>query len=188
MVQFLAGAFPQKSSLLVKHTLRSMFKTHRSTKSTWDPEAVDLLAHIVRSEEAPISWLSVSIRLFEESEGRFYETATTCREKWVNHLNPHIKRGEWSVEEELELLRSVSDYGTSWTFVATLFGGSRTDHMIKNHFKCLMLNQVPRNLQDNERAALQHLIKKKEGAVTKSTQSPKVSSPLTLFESKVMED
>lgn len=56
-----------------------------------------------------------------------------CRERWVNILNPEIRRGEWTDEEQRTLFRWLPRYTTSWSLMAGVLSG-RTENSIKNYF------------------------------------------------------
>jgi hypothetical protein len=56
-----------------------------------------------------------------------------CRERWVNILNPDIKRGEWTDNEQRTLFRWLPQYTTSWSLMAGVLPG-RTENSIKNYF------------------------------------------------------
>ena len=60
-------------------------------------------------------------------------TGKQCREHWKNCLNPELKKGEWTLEEDLLIMLSYTKYKGSWREMIHLFEG-RTENSIKNRF------------------------------------------------------
>ena len=56
-----------------------------------------------------------------------------CRERWFNTLNPNVKKGQWSEEEDYTIFKLFSEYGSKWSKIAAQFKG-RTENAIKNRF------------------------------------------------------
>eukprot|EP00744_Colponema_vietnamica_P001441 GILI01002385.1.p1 GENE.GILI01002385.1~~GILI01002385.1.p1 ORF type:complete len:517 (-),score=176.57 GILI01002385.1:320-1870(-) len=56
-----------------------------------------------------------------------------CRERWFNHLNPEVKKGNWTPEEDSLIFELYQKLGSHWSEIATHFEG-RTENAIKNRF------------------------------------------------------
>jgi hypothetical protein len=73
---------------------------------------------ILDREFATDDWKLISYNLFLKSERKYFRSFQQCREKWINHINPSVKKGEWEVEEDIELFRLVISYGCRWALIS----------------------------------------------------------------------
>lgn len=87
-------------------------------------------------------------KLFELSEKTFFRTGKQCRERWLNHLDPQKKQyclllymcsGDWEADEDRKIADYILSVGRKWSDIAKKLGSHRTEHMIKNRYKTLII-------------------------------------------------
>lgn len=60
-------------------------------------------------------------------------TGKQARERWMNQLNPDLKKKNWTAEEDRIILQAHASLGNKWSAIANLLPG-RTDNSVKNRF------------------------------------------------------
>ncbi|GMF25069.1 unnamed protein product [Phytophthora fragariaefolia] len=96
-------------------------------KGHWRPDEDELLKELVA--EGRKNWGQVATRI----PGR---TSKQCRERWYNHLDPSIVRGEYTPEEDRMILDAQARLGNRWSAIAAMLPG-RTEDAVKIRWKSL---------------------------------------------------
>lgn len=96
-------------------------------KGSWSVKEDGSLVQLVQTYGS--SWKKISNFLV----GR---NGKQCRERFVNHLQPDIKKGEWSEEDDRQLQSLQFKFGNRWAFIATHMSG-RSPCEVKNRFNSL---------------------------------------------------
>lgn len=69
-------------------------------------------------------------------------TKEQCTERWKNCLDPSLKRGKWSEDEDSRLKAAIAKHGHRWSMVAACVP-PRTDSQCLRRWKLLYPNEVP---------------------------------------------
>lgn len=100
-------------------------------------KAEDARLRALVAAHSPKNWTALAAQLGSRS-------GKQCRERWLNHLDPVIKKGPWSEEEDATLMALHRQLGNRWSDIAKHLPG-RTDNSLKNRYnsklKLVMVNQ-----------------------------------------------
>ncbi|KAK4760310.1 hypothetical protein SAY87_005203 [Trapa incisa] len=77
-------------------------------------------------------------------------TGKSCRLRWLNYLQPNVRRGNITLEEQLLIMELQAKLGNRWSKIAKHLPG-RTDNEIKNFWRTRIqkhMKQLPENSSD----------------------------------------
>ncbi|RDX66500.1 Transcription factor MYB16, partial [Mucuna pruriens] len=95
-------------------------------KGPWTPEEdKKLVAYVEKHGHG--NWRLVPAKAGLQRCGK------SCRLRWINYLNPYIKRGNFTLEEDHTILQLHALLGNKWSIIATHLP-KRTDNDIKNYW------------------------------------------------------
>lgn len=121
--KLIAKLIQTKDAKQCKRKHENLVKFNR--KGNWTAEEDDILFNWVKNNGTS-KWTACAKHI----KGR---RAKQCRERWLNTLNPYVKKGNWSDEDQVELFNLLKNFFSKWSLISQKMK-YRSDNSVKNFF------------------------------------------------------
>jgi hypothetical protein len=90
-----------------------------------------------------------------------YRSAKQCREHWNCYLNPQLKKGPWTIDEDILLLTLIrgNNGDKKWSEIVFSFEG-RTENALKNRYTLLIDKQKKFSKSKQEKALIEDCLQR----------------------------
>lgn len=114
----------------------------RESRNPWtkkeDAELIKIIKELysnqINSLDADsIKWDVISQRMYPDGNRK----AKDCRKRWSNSLDPKLKKGKWTKDEDEKLIKAHSKHGPSWQKVSNEIMGRTDDQCAKRYIEVL---------------------------------------------------
>lgn len=106
-------------------------------KGKWSSEEDALLRELVKEQQQTIGESNGKRIVWNKVAAGFKgRSCKQCRERWINHLDPSVKKTEWTHEEDIMLLQFYETMPNKWAKIARQIPG-RTENMVKVRWNAL---------------------------------------------------
>ncbi|KAL1923663.1 uncharacterized protein VTP21DRAFT_8643 [Calcarisporiella thermophila] len=94
-------------------------------KGRWSDEETNLLQDAIERyiNQRDISGNPIPIPWHKIAQKIPHRTASQCQSRWEESLNPTVRKGKWTDEEDRLLIAGYHRYGKCWIRVAEMIGG-----------------------------------------------------------------
>ena len=130
------STFTNKSPAQCMKKIRELTETKSLAPGAWSFNEDELLKSLVLSKVNKWGFIADYLNSSIHS-GIRVRSGKQCKERWINHLDPTMKRDKWTIEEDLKVLEIFKNMGKKWCKISKIIK-NRTDSAIKNRVKSLI--------------------------------------------------
>lgn len=123
---FPRSSTPKSPAKISRGGLKSQPWTHEE-----DQKIIELVTKYGKK-----NWVLVA-NLLNSELGLTQRKGKHCRERWFNHLDPRLNKGEWTYKEDIFILKQQLKLGNKWSLISKRMKG-RTENAVKNRWNCLI--------------------------------------------------
>lgn len=107
------------------------------SKFAWTPQEDEVLRWVI-ADRGTKAWTAIAQELnVQMHQGTPVRHGKQCRERWYNHLDPGLRKGNWSALEDLTVLESQLTMGNRWSDISKMLPG-RNENSVKNRWKSMV--------------------------------------------------
>lgn len=123
---------------------------NNKTRGPWrSEEDTHLLALVER--HGPSNWSTLSQYL----PGR---SGKQVRERYMNQLNPNLKKKNWTAEEDRLILEEHGRLGNKWSHIAGKLDG-RTDNAVKNRYNSTLKRTITKRKEEGASIDIESIVR-----------------------------
>ncbi|CAG9321821.1 unnamed protein product [Blepharisma stoltei] len=112
-------------------------KAHHRSEKNWNAVEDEILKKIIESKGTKV-WNTVAKELNTlYYAGKEIRRGRHCRERWYNHLDPKLIKGDWTDKEDIFILEQQRIHGNKWSDIAKKLPG-RNENSVKNRWKTMI--------------------------------------------------
>ena len=139
---------PSTSAESLKYKWISLTHKPSDFQNSWNLKDDCILMEIIHnfepalvesnSSKPNVKWSRIAMTFNHQSKNT--KLGKHCKERWFNHLSPHLNKTVWTDEEDILLLENAIAHNKKWIKIAHDFPG-RTQHNVKNRFLSLIARE-----------------------------------------------
>ena len=108
-----------------------------SSRQPWVSQEDETLRMLIVGKGTK-AWTAIAQELnLHMHQGQPVRHGKQCRERWYNHLDPNLRKGNWSPSEDLIVLEKQLEVGNRWSDISKLLPG-RNENSVKNRWKSMV--------------------------------------------------